>query len=303
MSLCSYHDGTIKEERGIQDRVLEVLYGSIAGRLLIRPFLHPAVSRVVGHFLDTGASKILIGPFVKANRIDLSVCEKEKFASYNDFFTRRLRAGERNFSCDSGDFASPCDARLLISPIHSKGHFAVKNTVYTLEELLRDKELSRRYMGGYSFLYRLSVDDYHRYCFVDDGICSPVRRIDGIFHTVNPTANDHCPIYKENTREYSLLRSRNFGTILMMEVGALLVGRIVNHEATSGKREVYRGEEKGYFAFGGSTILILTEKGKVIPDQKMLRNSQLGIETRVFQGETVGKKREPEEIKKTAIQR
>lgn len=292
MSLCSYPDGTIKEERGVQDRLLEALYGCLPGRLLIRPFLCPAVSRCAGRFLDTGVSKILIGPFVKANKIDLSGCEKEKFDSYNDFFTRKLRAGERNFSENPNDFSSPCDGRLLVFPVHSKGRFAIKNTVYTLDELLRDKKLSSRYAGGYAFLYRLSVEDYHRYCFVDNGNCSKKRRINGIFHTVNPAANDHCPIYKENTREYCVQKSENFGTILMMEVGALLVGRIVNDERVPGKSRVRRGQEKGYFAFGGSTILILTEKGKVQPNPRILNNSLLGIETRVFQGETVGKKQE-----------
>lgn len=87
-------------------------------------------------------------------------------------------------------FYSPCDARLTVYPIHENGKFEIKNTEYTLEQLLRDRKLAKRYEGGTLFLFRLSVDDYHRYLFVDDGVCSTERRIEGVLHTVNPAAND-----------------------------------------------------------------------------------------------------------------
>ena len=94
------------------------------------------------------------------------------------------------------------------------------------------------------------MDDYHRYSYPEDAVKSENIKIPGIFHTVNPIANDHYPIYKENTREYCLLKTEAFGTLLMMEVGALLVGKIDNRE--TGRASVKRGEEKGNFAFGGS---------------------------------------------------
>ena len=102
---------------------------------------------------------------------------------------------------------------------------------------------------------------------------------------MNPVANDVYPIYKENTREYSLLRSRHFGTVLMMEVGALMVGKIENHSESS---SVKRGQERGNFAFGGSTIILMIQKDKVLPDQDILKNSRRGIETRVHLGEKTG---------------
>ena len=114
---------------------------------------------------------------------------------------------------------------------------------------------------------------------------SDLIRIPGILHTVNPVANDVYPIYKENSREYSLLKTENFRTVLMMEVGALLVGRIENRP---GKAFVKRGDEKGNFAFGGSTIVLITEKNAVKPDEDILNNSREGIETRVFMGEKIG---------------
>lgn len=134
-------------------------------------------------------------------------------------------------------------------------------------------------------MFRLSVDDYHRYIYVDSGRESVRRRIPGVLHTVNPAANDVYSIYKENTREYSLMKSEHFGTLLMMEVGALMVGKIENHPVCD---HVDRGQEKGNFAFGGSTIIYMTQKGCVVPDQDLLTNSQEGVETKVQIGSKIG---------------
>lgn len=129
------------------------------------------------------------------------------------------------------------------------------------------------------------MDDYHRYIYVDSGRESVRRRIPGVLHTVNPAANDVYSIYKENTREYSLMKSEHFGTLLMMEVGALMVGKIENHPVCD---HVDRGQEKGNFAFGGSTIIYMTQKGCVVPDQDLLTNSQEGVETKVQIGSKIG---------------
>ena len=161
----------------------------------------------------------------------------------------------------------------------------IKQTEYTIDELLRNPSLGKRYQGGYVWVLRLCVQDYHRYIYPDNAAESGRIRIPGILHTVNPVANDVYPIYKENSREYSLLKTENFRTVLMMEVGALLVGRIENRP---GKAFVKRGDEKGNFAFGGSTIVLITEKNAVKPDEDILNNSREGIETRVFMGEKIG---------------
>lgn len=277
----------IREENDLQDRFLRLMYSHAAGRAVMQPLVQPAVSRAAGCFLDNRWSVPLIAPFVRKNHISLKECTEKQFFSFNGFFVRKLKWNARPFSDAPEEFISPCDARLTVYPIRENGRFEIKNTEYTLEQLLRDRKLAKRYEGGTLFLFRLSVDDYHRYLFVDDGICSTERRIEGVLHTVNPAANDYCPIYKENTRTYTLLRSANFGTLLQMEVGAMMVGKIVN-EQTREARRVQRGEEKGYFAFGGSTIIVLAQKGSVAPEKRIWNYSRLGIETRVRQGETVG---------------
>ena len=93
------------------------------------------------------------------------------------------------------------------------------------------------------------------------------------------------PVFTENSREYTLIRTPEFGMVVQMEVGAMLVGRIVNHE-----QEAYavRGEEKGMFQYGGSTIIVLVGKDQVKMREDLLKKAQLGIETAVQMGETIG---------------
>lgn len=269
-----------------QDRLLSGLYGHAAGRLLLRPLVSPAFSCLGGKVLDSRLSALAVPPFVRANHVDLSLCRKQKFSSYNDFFTRELRPEARPVDQRREVLVSPCDARLSVYPITREGRFSIKHTEYTVESLLRSPSLGARYLGGDLWLFRLCVEDYHRYIYPADGLKSANVRIPGIFHTVNPVANDYYPVYKENTREYCLLKTAHFGTVLMMEVGALLVGRIQNHHQTEAK--VRRGEEKGNFAFGGSTILLLTQAGAARPDDVFVRRTREGRETKVKLGERVG---------------
>ncbi len=279
-----------KHNEGVstQDRVLRLLYGNRAGRMVLGWLIRPEVSKLVGRFMDTGLSRIMINPFIKKNDIDISVCQKNEFDSYNDFFKRKLVPGTRVVDMTDEGFVSPCDSRLTVYDIEDteRQTFNIKDSEYTVASLLRDKKLARHYRGGKLWLFRLCVDDYHRYIYNVSGKQSDVRRIEGLYHTVNPIASEYYDIYKENTREYCLIRTEDAGTVVDMEVGALLVGRIVNRYVDS--TDVRRGEEKGYFEFGGSTIILLTQKDKVTPLGRIVENSRKDIETRVRQSELVG---------------
>lgn len=164
-------------------------------------------------------------------------------------------------------------------------HFTLKHTQYSVKSVLRNDELAQKYAGGHALIFRLTVDDYHRYCYIADGEKSENIQIPGFLHTVNPVANDHYPIYKENAREYTIVKSDVFGDILMMEVGALMVGKIVNHHQAA---TITRGQEKGYFQFGGSTVIVLLEPDAAEIDADILENSSMHIETIVRMGEKIG---------------
>ena len=282
-----YRNGTIAEADSGQDRLLKLFYGHAAGRLLLKPLIHPIVSELAGRLLSSGVSCLLIRPFIRKHHIDMDQFEPVKYKSYNEFFARRIRPGMRPADPDPGHLISPCDSKLTVYPIAEDSRFEIKHTVYTVASLLRDPELARTFTGGYLFLFRLTVDDYHRYIYAADGEKGPTVRIPGVYHTVNPIANDYFPVYRENVREYSILHSPMFGDMVMMEVGAMLVGRIVNHQE---RAEVVRGQEKGYFQFGGSTVILILKDGTVDVDEDILENSRAGWETIVKMGEKIGEK-------------
>lgn len=278
-------NGQMFDRQNGQDKLLSRLYGSAAGRMLLRPLVSPVVSRAAGWFLSTRASKVLIGPFIRSNGIDMSQYEPAEYRSYNEFFSRRIRPGMRPVDPHPRHLIAPCDSKLTVLDITGDSVFTLKHTPYTVQSLLRSEELAEKYQGGKALIFRLTVDDYHRYCYAMDGRKESNIRIPGVLHTVNPIANDVYPIYKENAREYSLLHTVCFGDVLMMEVGALLVGRIVNHHQEA---EVRRGEEKGYFQFGGSTVILLLEKDTAVIDGDIEENSAANIETIVRMGEKIG---------------
>lgn len=276
----------VENRKSGQSSIVSWLYGSRPGRMLLRVLVSPWFSKAGGKLLQTRVSALAVSPFVRSNGIDLSECRKQKFQSFNDFFVRKLQIGKRPVEQERRAWVSPCDARLTVYPVSMSGRFAVKGTPYTAAELLKNEKLAKRYDGGWLWLYRLSVDDYHRYIYPCSGVKSLNVQIPGIFHTVNPIAAQAEPIYKTNTREYCLIRTKELGTVLMMEVGAMLVGKIENRE--QGPAEVRRGQEKGNFAFGGSTIIIMSQADCGMPQEEIRQNSLAGFETRVRMGEKVG---------------
>ena len=161
----------------------------------------------------------------------------------------------------------------------------IKQSRYRISDLVRSQRVADMYRDGVCLVFRLCVNHYHRYCYPDNGLKSANRHIDGILHTVRPAALRTVPVFTENTREYTLIKTENFGTIVMMEVGAMLVGKIHNHHQ---KKQVMRGEEKGYFEYGGSTVVLLVGKNKVDFYDKLFEATANHMETPVKMGEMIG---------------
>lgn len=279
-------DGNVYEEENGQDRLIRLLYETMAGQIGLKILTRPWVSKLGGAFLSSPFSKCLIRGFIRRNHIAMNQYEEKTYRSYNDFFTRKIKEGMRPMPEDKAYLPSPCDGKVSVYPIWEDTSFVVKDTRYTVETLLRDRKIARRFQGGYAVILRLTVDDYHRYCYFDDGIKSKNRFIPGIYHTVNPRANDFVKIYKENAREFTMMKTEHFGNAVQVEVGALMVGKIVNHHGAGRMR---RGQEKGYFEFGGSTIILFFEKGKIEIQKELLERTRLQCETKILQGEPLGK--------------
>lgn len=268
-----------------QGQLLKKLYGTADGRRLLKFLTLPIVSKAAGDFMNSIFSKPLIRPFIIKNKIDTSQYQMRNFRSYNQFFTRRIKPGKRPIDYAPSHLISPCDSKLSVYEIDEHSIFRIKGSLYRVSDLLRNDFLARRFTGGYCMIFRLEVDDYHRYCYIDSGRKSDNVFIAGELHTVNPIAMKRYNIYKRNSREYTVLHTDNFGDVAQIEVGAMLVGRICNRH---GVHEFVRGEEKGRFEFGGSTIVLLFERDAIVPDPDLLKNTAEGFETVVKYGEKIG---------------
>ena len=269
-----------------QERFLHWLYTSVPGRALLPLITRPFITKLGGAVMNSALSKRAIPGFIRNNNIEMSDFEERPYRSYNDFFTRKILPGKRPICADKDTLISPCDALLSAYAIERDARFQIKGSNYTLPELLRDNALSKRYTGGTLLLFRLTVRDYHRYCYAASGAKSADVLIPGVFHTVNPLAAATRPLYKENTRIYGLVETKEFGTLLQMEVGALMVGKIVNDHPEA--CAVERGCEKGHFEFGGSTIIVLLEPNAAQIDETYFQNTARGQETPVRYGQAVG---------------
>ncbi len=269
------------------DKILNFLYTTFTGRVILKGLTAKKVSKACGAFLDSPMSKPLIKPFVEKNDIDLSICERDKAADYdnfNDFFTRQLKDGERPIGQDETRLIAPSDGLLSAYIITEGLVIPVKRSCYRVSDLLHSKKLAKEYNGGLCLVYRLSVKHYHRYVYAESGIKGKNHRINGILHTVQPIALRHVPVFTENQREFVQIKTKNFGKIIQMEVGALLVGKIKNHHL--GIKNVKRGEEKGFFKYGGSTIIVLIKKDHIGNiDPKYYINTLHNIETPVKMGQ------------------
>lgn len=267
---------------------LSFLYNNIFGRIILKFLVNlPLVSKLSGFVLDRKVSKILIKPFIKCNNINIKDYEKESYNSFNDFFIRKIKKNKRPISKNKNHFIAPCDSKLTCYKINNKTIFNIKNTLYDISSLINDDKLAKEYSSGYVLVFRLSPDDYHRYCFVDDGRIIDNYKIRGKFHTVNPIVYDKFEVFKENTRECTVIQTNNFDKILQIEVGALLVGKIKNVITTG---VTNKGKEKGYFMYGGSTIVVIVKKDIIKIDDDILNNSINGYETYVKYGEKIAEK-------------
>ena len=146
--------------------------------------------------------------------------EEKKYHSFNDFFTRKVKSKKRPINTNKNILISPCDAKLKVYPIEANALFNIKNSIYRVKDLINDESLIKKFLNGYVFVFRLCVDDYHHYSYIDDGYQDGNHFINGVLNTVRPIAVDSKPIFIQNQREWTLLHTKNFGDILDIEVGA-----------------------------------------------------------------------------------
>jgi phosphatidylserine decarboxylase len=209
--------------------------------------------------------------------------------SFNDFFTRRINLATRPIDPDPHTCIAPVDGKVLVFPeISPAKAFRIKRATFDLETFLRNRDLANKYAAGTMIVSRLCIIDYHHFHFPDSGTPHRPIPMPGYCHASGPYARTHLmPYYSENYRVLTLFDSDHFGCIAIVDVGAMAVGSI--HERFTPGERVARGSHKGYFELGGSTVVLLFEKGCIVPDSDLITNSQTDTETYVHYGDSLGK--------------
>lgn len=292
--MIKYYNRKTKEyniEKVAGEKYLKWTYSSPVGMGLLELLIKKKVfSKIYGSFCDSRRSLKKIHSFVEDFDINMSQSEKNinEFGSFNDFFTRRLKEGARPIDKNSDCLISPGDGRLLaFENIDLNKLIQVKGFTYSLYELIGNTEIAAKFTGGDCLILRLCPTDYHRFHFVDEGVCEETVKIHGDYYSVNPVALARVPaLFCRNKREWSIFHSSNFGDILHIEVGATCVGSII--QTYISKKPVRKGDEKGYFKFGGSTTILFFQRDKVRIDGDIIAETEKGYETKVLIGERIG---------------
>lgn len=260
------------------------LYGTILGRKILELIMRTRADRLAVRFLRSSWSRPLAGWYAKRHSIPISAQQLESFRSFRDFFARSR--GSVQIDPDPSHLISPCDGWLSAHPIHEDSSFLIKQSRYYLHDLLQDENLANSFHGGRCLIFRLCASDYHHYCYIDDGYQGENNYIPGTLHSVQPIACETYPVYVLNRRCWTLLATKNFGPVVQTEIGALIVGGIVNPQENI---RIFRGGEMGHFDLAGSTIVLLFQKERIELLPHIIQCLAQGREYRVEQGMWIGK--------------
>ena len=280
--------GQLKTEKPPGEGFLKLLYNNPFGKTLLIPLVkRKFFSSIYGKLMNKPGSVNKIKTFVKELNINMEEADRsiEDYISFNDFFSRKLKKGVRTIK---KGLVSPGDGKLLaFEQIDKLENFFIKGRKFHLTEFLSDKKLASKFKDGSLLILRLAPDDYHRYHFPFDGTPSKIKKIKGNYLSVSPYAliANFTKVFCENKREYCILKTASKGDILIAPVGATMVGSII--ETYTADNHVRKGDEMGYFEFGGSTIVLLTEKNSFSINKDILKNTLNKRETYVKMGDQI----------------
>lgn len=281
--------GREEVEKVYGEAAVRWLYGTLSGEIANNLVTSKWVSRVYGALQSSPVSRKKVLPFIEKFKINMSEFEFEEgrdssspYSSFNAFFIRKFKTGKRPF-VEGKNFPAPCEARYYVwDKIDQSIKLPVKGKFLSARELLASEKWAKYFENGPGFIARLCPVDYHRFHYPDEGEVIDHFPVKGKLDSVNPLAlQKKGQIFIENERYVSILDTKNFGKLAYIEVGATCVGKIVQ---TSSLTKFQRGEEKGYFLFGGSTVVVLGEPGKISFTSKFIQNTHHGIETYVKLG-------------------
>lgn len=285
------YENDLRTEQVYGDGFLRWTYETVPGRMALSAIVKRAIfSRWYGWRMDHQGSRKKIQPFIETFGLDPEEFQKrpDQFDHFNDFFARKLKPASRPVDPDPRCVVFPADGRHLCVPDLSQASgLFVKGEMFDLHTLLQDDELADRFHSGSLILSRLCPVDYHRFHFPASGTAGSTRLINGPLYSVNPIALvQNIQILATNKRCITRLETPHHGTVLLLEIGATCVGSI--HQTFDADTVVSKGDEKGYFRFGGSSTMVIFEPGRVAFDQDLIENSKQQRELYAKVGDRLG---------------
>tara|TARA_Y100000589_G_scaffold26_2_gene36 strand:+ start:3036 stop:3980 length:945 start_codon:yes stop_codon:yes gene_type:complete len=284
--------GKLLNEKIAGEGALRFCYENMLGKILLELVVKwPWLSSLYGMYQDSDASKRKIKQFIQDLSIDVNEAEKpiNQYANFNEFFARKLKPEARPICSQQDRFIMPGDGRVSVIPkICNDRVFQVKGVDFYLSDFLSNNDLADKYEGGSLVVVRLCPADYHRFHFPYDGTPGEAQRIAGVLYSVNPIALWQQPsLFCENERVLVPFRLLNEQEILLVDVGATMVGKI--HQTFTPGHSVRKAEERGYFTFGASTTVIVFPPNCIVFDEDLIANSIKGIETLCKMGSSLGR--------------
>jgi phosphatidylserine decarboxylase len=282
---------TVEVERVFGERWVRLAYENPGGRFFVWLLARRALfSKWYGRKMNKPESALRIVPFIAEYNINVDEFVKSPFdfRTFNEFFYRALKPEARPIVPGDDIAVFPADARhLAFQDIQAAAGFYVKGAKFSFAELLGDDGVAEKFAGGAMLISRLCPVDYHRFHFPVGGTPGEPRLIEGWLHSVSPVALRRRLRYLiENKRIVTLIESRVFGTVAMVEVGATNVGSI--QQSFVPGRAVAKGDEKGLFAFGGSCVVTVFQHGRIRFDDDVLASSAQHMETYARMGDRLG---------------
>ena len=276
-------DGLTKKEQVAGEGWLVWLYNNPVGKATLTTLVkRKFVSDWYGGQMDSPDSKSKVEPFIKDFHIDMSIAQKQDFSTFNEFFYRKLKPNARPINQDSLVVVSPADGKLLAVSNIQNQDFIVKGFKFNIADYFDKQVLIDRYKDGSLLIIRLCPTDYHRYHFPVKGSVMEDAMILGDYYSVSPIAlKKKIELLVMNKRSYCEIETEQFGYVVMSEVAATMVGTMIN---TYQGPQIEKGQERGYFKFGGSTVILFFEKDRIIIDADLLKNTAQGLETEVKMG-------------------
>jgi phosphatidylserine decarboxylase len=286
------YTGKIEREEIYGEGFLKWTYGNPLGRLSLEGFVKRALfSKWYGSRMDAPGSRPKVAEFIRKYglKADEFADPPESFKTFNEFFYRKLKPGARPVAASKDVAVFPADGRHLgFQNITDAPGIFVKGAKFTLEKLFGSRELAERFANSAIVLSRLCPVDYHRFHFPVSGTPMAPVQINGPLYSVNPLAlRRNINYLTQNKRNYTIIQSPEFGEVAMFEVGATCVGGI-EYTFRPGV-PVAKGEEKGYFRFGGSETITLFKPGHIRLAADLTEHSADGRELYARVGDEMGR--------------